>query len=63
MLGGLSRRRRTSNFPELVSSSSWLLDSSCQALALSDEGTPFRQRNFTWTGGAGHGEGRRIKGR
>lgn len=37
----------TSNFPGLASKSSWLLDSSCQALDLREDGIPFLQRNFT----------------
>ena len=45
----------TSNFPGLASSRSWLLDSSCQALARSDEGMPFLQRIFTWGGTGGRG--------
>lgn len=38
----------TSNFPGFASRSSLLLDSSCQAVALREEGTPFLQRNFTY---------------
>lgn len=38
----------TSNLPGLESRSSLLLESSCQALALREEGIPFLQRNFTW---------------
>ena len=38
---------RTSNLPGVCSRSSLLLDRYCQALALREEGIPFRQRSFT----------------
>lgn len=43
----LATSNNTWNLPGLASSSSWLLDSICQALALSEEGMPFLQRSFT----------------
>lgn len=38
----------TSNLPGLAFRSSWLLESSCQALARRDEGMPFLQRILSW---------------
>lgn len=50
--GGATERGAgpTSNFSGFCSSSSLLLDSSCQALARSEDGMPLRQRSFTWQG-------------
>lgn len=44
----------TSNFPLLASRSSLLLDSSCQAVALREDGIPFLQRNFTYNNRNSH---------
>lgn len=46
---------RTSNLPGFCSRSSLLLDRYCQALALREEGIPFRQRSFTYSRIAGRG--------